>query len=91
MDEPLQQIGTVELVGRVYDLARNGKFWLVETGEKDAYGREAARKVELEEFFQGMSATFVARFTQGLLDALGDAVVRLKHQRDSRLGNGGEE
>lgn len=85
MSDKLQKICDLELAGEALELARNGSYHLVAQRGLDAYGRPIAEVVDLESWLN-LNGDFVAVRAQALVDALGDLTVRLRQQRDARLG-----
>ncbi|HKV10740.1 MAG TPA: hypothetical protein VJ725_21545 [Thermoanaerobaculia bacterium] len=87
----LQKVAEVELAGERFDIAKNGGFHLVRAGSLDAYGRPFATPVDVEDYLYDSGDGFVHAKAQALLDALGEALVKLQGQRDLRLGREGVE
>ena len=84
-DAKLQKICDLELAGESLELARNGSFRLVRQNGLDAYGRPIAEVVDLQAWLV-LGGDFVAVRAQALVDVIGDLTVRLRQQRDARLG-----
>lgn len=86
-EKPLRKIAEIEILGQRYDLARNGRFALVEPREDDAYGRPVSREINLRQWLN--SKDTVEKF-QALLDLLGESVTKLQAVGDLRRGQIGE-
>lgn len=84
-DVKLQKICDLELAGEVLELAKNGQYRLVRQNGLDAYGRPIAEVVDLAAWLV-LGGDFVATRAQALVDVIGDLTVRLRQQRDARLG-----
>lgn len=82
--KPLKQIAVIDLpsIGK-FDVAKNDVYHLVDTSNTDAYGNTIAMKVDLSLIDHSTLLTY----TQALLNALGDHMSRLQHQREARLGD----
>jgi hypothetical protein len=75
-NEILSPVAKVTLLGKPFDVAKNGKYYLVESGGRDAYGKE---------YFEIMAVPqggFDQDFCQALLDCLGETLVALRGARD---------
>lgn len=83
---PLEKVGEIELLGERFDLARDGKFYLCRA-TTDAYGKSCAKIEGVDELLDKHEPFSLV---QALLDALGEVVVSLRHERDVRLGTRGE-
>lgn len=81
----LQKVAVVELGGVRFDIAKNGGFHLVCMAGPDAYGNPVAEEVPVHRFLSPTGKLQEER-CQALLDALGEALVKLQWQRDLRLG-----
>lgn len=87
----LQPVATLELAGERLDIAKNGRFHLVRISVDD-YGNPIARSLNIQEWLHNDDITAVSqKQIQALLDALGEALVKLQGQRDLRLGREGVE
>jgi hypothetical protein len=84
-DAKLQKICDLELAGETLELAKNGQYRLVRQNGLDAYGRPIAFAVDLDDWLHP-GGEFLPPRAQALVDALGDLTVRLRQQRDARLG-----
>lgn len=89
--ETLSKVTEIEICGKKYDLARNGKFVLVEPRENDAYGRPVSREVRLWEWTRNPEGDPDVSKVQALLDLLGEAIIKLQSIGDLRRGQIGEE
>jgi hypothetical protein len=93
----LQRITEIEILGRKFDLAKNGGYKLCLV-ESDAYGNPRAEEIQLwdvaglVEWTESLNggANHQAYVMQALLNLAGDALVRLQSHRDARLGTSGE-
>lgn len=80
MSEKLQKIGSITILGKEYDVAKNGSYCLVEIAGEDAYGHPIAQRRVLHAHHD------LPDVAQALLDALGEKMVSLQGQRDLRRG-----
>lgn len=84
----LTEIAEVEIGGRKLKLGKNGKVCLVEE-KTDAWGNTYGVEIDLSTFVFGDSLGDWSIESKGrvqaILDLLGDALSRLRQQRDSRL------
>jgi hypothetical protein len=86
-----QKIREIEIDGVKYDLAKNGKVYLVEHKQDDFYGRPVAEEVEMTSWVFGVEPKMAMERIQGLLNLLGEYAGRVQAQRDARLERGKEE
>lgn len=91
-EKPLQRITELTICGEKYELAANGKGYLVQRIEKDAYGNPIPTTVNISEWLQsGEPITYGSSMkVQSLLDHLVTAYRQLQTSRDARLGVGKE-
>ena len=88
MSEKLTKVGEVELDGRVYHVAKNGRYRLVRSRGQDAYGTESFEEFDL--FPLSARPADSREFISALIDRLGELLVRLQGQQDLRRAQAGE-
>ena len=95
--KPLRKVAEIEILGKRYDIARNGSYALVEPRGIDAYGSAIFEEVDLVKWLapQGLNTEVqkdaTDRKLRALLDLLGDALTKLQGIGDLRRGQIGEE
>lgn len=91
----LSEIAEVEIQARKLKLGKNGRVCLVEE-RVDAWGNTYGVELSLETFVLGDEitdkwSTGACERVQAILDLLGDALSRLRQQREFRIGQGRED
>lgn len=87
-NEKLRKVAEIELAGVRYDVAKNGHYRLVHEVSRDDYGNPVYRALVGGSF---SDVGKMWKFTEALIDCLGEALEKLKAFEDARKRNMGAE
>lgn len=87
IDVPLRKVSDIQLLGKVYAIGKNGHYYLVDESSLDAWGKNIGQIIEPH--MVGGPDVPIAAVCSALLDALGEAVEKIKSLemgRERRMG-----